>query len=748
MSKDFDIKNGCLKKYNGVEAEVVIPDYVVEIESYAFDQCDTMRTIVIPECVTRIGAYAFHCCRNLISIQIPNGVKSIEDGVFCGCRSLATVIIPNSVTEIGDWAFEDCMSLVSISIPGSVARIGNIAFEGCTSLTTMKLPYGITEICQYAFFGCSRLKSIEVPDSVKKIDYSSFGGCPLLTIVCKEHSFMHQYCLNHALNYIFDYQYQAFHGILPPGIDKLPSPFHSDEETPFVFISYSHKDRNVVLAIIKPLYESGWKIWYDEGLTVGDNFDNTIETHIKNCSVFLLFITEHSADSLYMRQYEIPWAQKYDKPIIKCILEEKVAHAFANTPIVSSVPAKEIEAALESVDGLSKGKQRKARMVSVLVNPANREVASSGLAYCLYSRESSAIARSIILEARNDGCILYDAVENGEDLAKLKRSDVFLPLIDKAFLSNKELCNTLTYAHEAGKEISVCLLENVSDYDFPESLRPFYHLHWINYYNANMLEKNRELIQHLQERGVRDTAVLPGFNYQVTDEGIVIQKYTGMDPNPRIEREYNGIPVIKIGQFAFEKCIYLEKLDIPESITHIEKGAFYGCQHLTSITLPNSVKRIGDYAFSGCSCLTTITVPNNVKQIGACAFTDCSSLITVTIPENVTVIASGTFENCKKLTSIIIPEHVQAIREFAFKGCESLISISIPKSVTMIEGFAFAYCTHLVSITIPNSVDWFGNQPWDSSVFEGCQQLTIRGKANSRAEQYASDYHIRFCRVL
>ena len=43
MSKDFDIKNGCLKKYNGVEAEVVIPDYVVEIESYAFDLCDTIR---------------------------------------------------------------------------------------------------------------------------------------------------------------------------------------------------------------------------------------------------------------------------------------------------------------------------------------------------------------------------------------------------------------------------------------------------------------------------------------------------------------------------------------------------------------------------------------------------------------------------------------------------------------------------------------------------------------------------------
>ena len=34
-----------------------------------------------------------------------------------------------------------------------------------------------------------------------------------------------------------------------------------------------------VLEILRDLYESGWRIWYDEGLTIGDRYDETLEAH-------------------------------------------------------------------------------------------------------------------------------------------------------------------------------------------------------------------------------------------------------------------------------------------------------------------------------------------------------------------------------------------------------------------------------------------------------------------------------------
>ena len=34
MSNDFDIENGCLKKYNRVDVDVIVPDGIVRIDPY------------------------------------------------------------------------------------------------------------------------------------------------------------------------------------------------------------------------------------------------------------------------------------------------------------------------------------------------------------------------------------------------------------------------------------------------------------------------------------------------------------------------------------------------------------------------------------------------------------------------------------------------------------------------------------------------------------------------------------------
>lgn len=202
----------------------------------------------------------------------------------------------------------------------------------------------------------------------------------------------------------------------------MSSFFLADEEKPFVFISYSPKDRDIILDIITPLYEAGWKIWYDEGLTIGDRYDETLKEHIRNCSVFLLFVTNHSRESRYIRENEIPWAIEFDKPIIKCIFDKEIDCDFSKVSFIETVSPLEIKSVFERVNGLSKGKEREAKGISVVVNPADRlDVVDGDFAYCLYADDAAACARSILLEARNSGCTLYDAVINAEDEDKLQK---------------------------------------------------------------------------------------------------------------------------------------------------------------------------------------------------------------------------------------------------------------------------------------------------------------------------------------
>ena len=107
-----------------------------------------------------------------------------------------------------------------------------------------------------------------------------------------------------------------------------------------------------------------------------------------------------------------------------------------------------------------------------------------------------------------------------------------------------------------------------------------------------------------------------------------------------------------IGDYAFNNCINLESITIPNSVTSIGDYAFLNCINLESITIPNSVTSIGHDAFYGCDKLASVTLPNSVKSIGAAAFEHCESLASVTIPNSVTSIEKSAFANCKNLEKV------------------------------------------------------------------------------------------------
>ena len=210
FKKNATIENGVLKKYNGSEAHVSIPNDVIIISEKAFSGCKALTSVTIPDSVTRIGRYAFENCERLTSVTIPNSVTSIGTWAFFSCKALTSVTIPDSVSYIDANPFADCSNLTEIVVSaenplffvenghlidkrtktlisgcantpiptnGSVIRIGNTAFSRCEALTSVTIPDSVTGIDEYAFSGCKALTSVTIPGSVSHIAKNPFSGC-------------------------------------------------------------------------------------------------------------------------------------------------------------------------------------------------------------------------------------------------------------------------------------------------------------------------------------------------------------------------------------------------------------------------------------------------------------------------------------------------------------------------------------------------------------------------------------------
>jgi len=126
-------------------------------------QGNKITDLVIPEGVTSIGSYAFEGCSGLESVTIPSSVTSIGERAFSGCSGLKRVTIPSSVTSIGWWAFRRCSGLESVTIPSSVTSIRTGTFSGCCGLKRVTIPNSVISIGYSAFSGCSGLTEITIP---------------------------------------------------------------------------------------------------------------------------------------------------------------------------------------------------------------------------------------------------------------------------------------------------------------------------------------------------------------------------------------------------------------------------------------------------------------------------------------------------------------------------------------------------------------------------------------------------------
>ena len=143
------------------------------------------------------------------------------------------------------------------------------------------------------------------------------------------------------------------------------------------------------------------------------------------------------------------------------------------------------------------------------------------------------------------------------------------------------------------------------------------------------------------------------FAFEITDEGVIITGYVGDKDNVKIPAEIQGLPVIKIGDAAFES------------------------KSLHSVSFPSTLREIGMFAFENCKSLKKVSIPGSVKLIGGSAFMDCTSLESVFLGEGIETICSGAFSGCVKLTAIQFPASVQVLEDSVLLGCDSLKHLGV-----------------------------------------------------------------------
>lgn len=203
--------------YECAITDLIIPDSVVRIKTYAFSFCDVenvkigsgvtviendvfvytyIKSIIIPKNVTTMGANAIYdgpieiiYCEaeskpsgwannwnthgiivwgydyttvDGITYGIKNGEASVVRQCAVTTADLVSTVTYNGqvfdVTTIADEAFYECKQLTKVELPNGITKIGTNAFAYCDNLVRLTIPTGVTSMAENAIYRCPNLR--------------------------------------------------------------------------------------------------------------------------------------------------------------------------------------------------------------------------------------------------------------------------------------------------------------------------------------------------------------------------------------------------------------------------------------------------------------------------------------------------------------------------------------------------------------------------------------------------------------
>ena len=281
-----------------------------------------------------------------------------------------------------------------------------------------------------------------------------------------------------------------------------------------------------------------------------------------------------------------------------------------------------------------------------------------------------------------------------------------------------------------------------------------------------------------------DTVLIRGIYFNLDYENNTAevtsnpQKYTGYVTIPDYIRSVDNLYycVTAIGEDAFNGCVDLSHVDIPNTVISIGNRAFRGCRNILSISIPESIESIGAFAFDGCgfqhvlindlvawcnikfdsynsnpvSCsnrvylygediidleipeeitaindyafcnftyLKSVILPNSVRKIGCNAFANSKNLVDINLSENIMYIGADALKNTKWYEDHSDGVVYAGLHAYKYKGKMPVgTNIEISEGTKSIVGSAFSECKELCSVIIPNSVEAIGDRSFEHCI--------------------------------
>jgi len=141
-----------------------------------------------------------------------------------------------------------------------------------------------------------------------------------------------------------------------------PIAYHGDE--PYIFISYAHKDSDKVLPVISRLQKDGYRVWYDEGIAPGSNWDVYISDHLDRSVNVLGFVSKAYIKSKNCRD-ELALTRTKGKPMNLVYLEDvqlspglKMRYGRIQALFMEQLPEEEFFERLYRADAMNAAKER------------------------------------------------------------------------------------------------------------------------------------------------------------------------------------------------------------------------------------------------------------------------------------------------------------------------------------------------------------------------------------------------------
>lgn len=749
--------------YKGDITNLVIPEGVSIIESYAFLGCEQIKTVEFGEDVEEIGLYAFQNCVNLEKMVCSSAVSVIKAGAFKGCASLKEADFSEcTISAIGYESFAGCKSLASVKLHETLSEIGAKAFQD-TSVKTLELGKNVNSVGKDVVLGNKAFEGFEVSSKNKEYSavdgvlYNKDGGSLILYPAAKAGTFELPQSVSEiregafknasvseikipqdsALNTIGN---NAFEGSavkaisLPENVTIINSEVFKNAAN----LKTVELGSNVT-KISKSAFE-GTKALTE--ISLPDTVRDISAYAFKNSGLVTVNIgngvvrigTEAFADNATLKEV-----------VLGENLEKLGEGAFMNCVALAKI---NLPANVNDFDMTAFKGCKALKKIAVANDNANYKVAA-GAIYSMDGKTLVAVANNTLKELKiADGTEVIAA--NAFDLATGISSITFPATLVNVKAGALDVTGWFK-SKSAGAVYAGPVLYKVIG----------------NGADLKIADKTTAIADNAVNNAAVKNVTIPATvkvigAYAFANSGIVEivipNSVTTIGNNAfenakALKKVTLSNALETMGKALFKNCASLASIKIPATIKNLPVDTFLNCAALAKVDL-GSVETIGKYAFSNCAGLITITLPATLTELDPMSFYGCKALEAVnvaegnakfksvegvviaadedsvfntialypagkqgayTIPNDIKFIADRAFYDCDNLTEVKFPASVERIGVESFFDCDAIIAVALSAGTEHIGDYAFASCNELRSFKVESNLT-----EYSENVFDGC----------------------------